>query len=119
MLAFGDVVNADVDFVARGHAAGQLFADEEVGVGAEAFGTLDRVVIGEGEEVHAAAREQVIDLLRVVVALAAKRPNEGGRASPRVIRVDMQITLHVENVRKCALRTCDTDAKVLKMQILN
>jgi hypothetical protein len=119
MLAFGDIVDADVDFVARRHAAGQLFADEEIGVCAKTLGTLDGIVIGEGEEVHAAPREQIVDLLRIVVALATKHSYEGGRASPRVIRVDMQITLHVENCRNFALRGCDTGTKVVKMQILN
>jgi hypothetical protein len=47
-----------------GEAGGQLLGDEAVGTARELEAAVDRVVIGDRHEVHAAAFRQLIDLLR-------------------------------------------------------
>ena len=78
VLAVGDVVHADVDFGAAGHFAGELFADEKIGMLAQLFGAFDGIVIGESEEIHAAAVQQGINFVRIAITFAAKFSDKGG-----------------------------------------
>jgi len=78
VLAVGDVVHADVNFGATGHFAGEFFADEKIGVLTQLFGAFDGIVIGEREEIHAAALQQGIDVVGIAITFAAKISGKGG-----------------------------------------
>ena len=94
VLLPGQVEDVDVDPVARLREPGlHLDRDEEVGqVGVavlEPQAPLDRVVVGEGDEVHPAGLREPVDLLRVVVGVVAvgrlEVLEDGG------VRVDVEV----------------------------
>ena len=72
MLAFGHVINADVDLRPARHAAGNFFADKEIGVAAQLFRAADGVVIGQCDQVHAALSQRGVDIARSAVAFQKK-----------------------------------------------
>ena len=49
-----DAVDADVDLGAGWRAAGHFFAQEEIGIVAKMFGGVDRIMIGDRDQIHAA-----------------------------------------------------------------
>ena len=53
MLALMEVVDANVDFRTAGHPAGQLLAQEEIGMLPQLFRPFNRIVVGEREKIHA------------------------------------------------------------------
>ena len=73
VLAFGDVVDADMNFSPARHAARQLLAEKEIRkVAPQLFRSFDRVVVGQSKEIHATATEQRIYFARIAVTFAAK-----------------------------------------------
>lgn len=61
VLALGDVVNTHVQFSAARHAAGDLFAQEEVCMPAQRLCGADRVMVRDGDEIHAKPLEALVD----------------------------------------------------------
>ena len=73
MVVFADSINAGVHFGAARHGAGDFFAEEEIGIAAQFFHRVDRIVIGNGDEVHAALFQPFVQRVRLVVRLHAER----------------------------------------------
>jgi len=86
---------------------------------AQLFGACDGIVIGESEEVHAAALEKGIDVVGIAVTFAAKLSGKGGCSWSGEVRVNMQVASHVNKFSGVLLPADDMRAKVLKIQIFN
>jgi len=86
---------------------------------AQLFGAFDGIVIGESEEVHAAALQQGINVVRIAITFAAKFSGKGGCSWSGEVRVNMQVASHVNKNSEAVLRADDMRAKVLKIQIFN
>jgi hypothetical protein len=82
VLALMEVVHADVDFRTTGHPARQLLAQEEIRVPPQPLRPLDRIVIGQGEQVHAAPLELGENLVRIAVTFPTELADKGGSAGP-------------------------------------
>ena len=54
MVVFPDSVDAGMHTGTARHGAGNFFAQEEVGIAAQFFDRVDRVMVGYSDEVHAA-----------------------------------------------------------------
>jgi hypothetical protein len=76
-------------------------------------------VVGEGEEVHAAALEQGIHGAGIAVTFAAKISDKGSRTGTGEVRVNMQVASHEYKDSGVVLPADDMRAKVLKIQIFN
>ncbi len=76
------------------HAAGDLFAQEEIWVAAQSLGGADGIVVGERDQIHAFALENGVDFPRIVVRFTANALQQGNSAHPRVDGVDVQIAFH-------------------------
>jgi len=119
VLSLAHVVNADMNFGAARHLAGEFFADEEIRMAAQLFRAFDGVVIGQGEEIHAASLQNGVDLLWIAITFAAKFSDKGGRAGSGEVGVNMQVAFHETKCNFALLRAHDTLAKVLKTLPLN
>src|ERR1043166_578106 len=94
VLRFGDSPNEDVNLAwVLGEISRHFFADE----GARQVGDLeisiDRVVVGNGDEVHPAFAQQAVQFARVAVAVgkieSAKKPFFRARAETRMnVKID-------------------------------
>ncbi len=100
VVPLGDVVDAHVELVSAGKDAGDLFAEEEIGAGAQILHRVDGIVIGDGHQVHAEALEFLVNLERLVVAFAAYLSQERDGAHARVPGMDMHIALHMRLVTR-------------------
>ncbi len=92
---------------------------KKFGVLAEAFGAFDGIVVGEGEEIHAALVEEGVNLIGIAVTFAAKAPDNGGRAGSGEVGVNMQVAFHEDKYAGRVLPGGDNGAKVLKRLLLN
>lgn len=119
VLALMEVVNTNVNFRAARHPARQLLAEEESGPASQLFGTVDRIVIREREEIHASPLQQGVHLFRIAIAFAAEVARERSRARAREITVDVHVAFHNYKCTSNVLLTCDNRAKLLKSQIFN
>jgi hypothetical protein len=119
MLAFGDVVDADVDLRSAWHPAGELFTQEKIRKAAKFFRAFNRVVIGDGEEIHTALAQRLINFDRIAVTLTAKFRKERGSAGAGEVRVNMHIASHDAKNESSWLHAHDSGAKLLKTQPLN
>lgn len=61
---------------------------------AQAFGGVDRVVVGHRHQIHAAPLEQLIDFAGIVVTFLAEPPGHRHRAHAAAVGVDVQIATH-------------------------
>jgi hypothetical protein len=86
---------------------------------AQLFGAFDRIVIGESEEIHAAALQQGIYGAGIAVTFATKLSDKRGRTGTGEVRVNMQVASHVNENSRAVLPADDMRAKVLKIQIFN
>ena len=86
---------------------------------AQLFGAFDGIVIGEREEVHAAALQQGIDVAGIAITFAAKISDKGGCGWSGEVGVNMQVASHVNKSSGVVLPADDMHAKVLKIQIFN
>ena len=86
---------------------------------AQLFGAFDGIVIGESEEVHAAALQQGINGVGIAITFTAKLSDKGGRTGTGEVRVNMQVASHVNENSGVVLPADDMRAKVLKIQIFN
>ena len=86
---------------------------------AQLFGAFNGIVIGEGEEVHAAALQQGIHVVGIAVTFAAKFSGKGGCGWSGEVGVNMQVASHVNENSGAVLPADDMRAKVLKIQIFN
>jgi hypothetical protein len=92
---FARPVDAKVDLqIGVGHPAGDFLAGEEVGcvrIARQEFETaVDRIVIGDGDDVHAAALGDGVDVERVGIAVAAAQKRQRA-VDARVARVDVKV----------------------------
>jgi hypothetical protein len=76
-------------------------------------------VVGEREEVHAAALQQGINGVGIAITFTAKLSDKGGRTGTGEVRVNMQVASHVNENSGVVLPADDMRAKVLKIQIFN
>jgi hypothetical protein len=83
------------------------------------LGAFDGIVIGEREEIHAAALQEGINFLRIAITFAANLSDNRSRTGSGEVRVNMQVAFHVSKNNRCTLQADDTLAKFLKMQIFN
>ena len=95
VLRFGDSPDQEVDLASvAGKVGRDLFADERIRQVANLETTLDRVVIGDGDVIHAALAQLLIKPARIGVAIGklqpAKEPFFRARA---VARVDVEVAL--------------------------
>ena len=79
VVSLFDIIDAHVEAGPARHYAGYLFAQKKVRVTAQRFGCVDRIVIRDGNQVHPAALERVINLQRIAVTLAADPSQHGNR----------------------------------------
>jgi hypothetical protein len=86
---------------------------------AQLLGAFDRIVIGESEEIHAAALQHGIHVVGIAIAFAAKLSGKGGCSWSGEVRVNMQVASHEYKCSRVVLPADDMRAKVLKIQILN
>ena len=119
VLALADVVHADVNFGAAGHAAGKLFTQEKIRMAPQFFRAFDGIVVRQREQTHPAALEQFIYFFGIAITFAAKISDKGGRTGTGEVRVNMQVASHDYKNRSEVLRPDDMRAKVLKIQIFN
>ena len=119
MLTLIEVIHTDMDFGAAGHLAGQLLAQEEAVMLPQPFGTIDRIVVGQGEQVHAAPLQQRIHFCGIAIALTAEFSRKRGCAGARKVGVDMHVALHDFHSKCTALLTDDIHTKVLETKIFN
>ena len=61
---------------------------------AQLFGAFDGIVIGECEEIHAAALQQGIDGAGIAITFATKITDKGGCSGSGEVRVNMQVASH-------------------------
>ncbi len=94
VLTLGDVVNADVGFAAGRKMNSDFLAEEKVRVMAERFGRIDRVVISNGDESHAALFEAGIELLGRGVAFATEMLQHRHGTHSGVPRMDVHVAAH-------------------------
>jgi hypothetical protein len=119
MLALMEVIHTDVDFRTAGHPAGELLAEEKIGMSPKLFRALNGVVIGESEEVHSPAAQNRIDFARIAITLTADTAQNGSGARAGKVRVDMHIALHVFHSKFTGLLTDEWIANTLKIQPFN
>jgi len=112
VLAFADIVDANVDFTAAGHLAGEFFAHEEIREPAQRFRTFDGIVVSEGEEGHPPALQTSIDFFGGTITFAAKLSDNRGRTWSGVVRVNMQVAFHESEFNFVRLRGHDKRANV-------
>jgi hypothetical protein len=90
-----DPVTEDVNRLGlAGEAGGQLLGDEAVGTAGQLQAAVDRVVVGDRDEVHPAALRQLVDLLRWRRAL--RQPQRSLDPEPRELRGG-GMTVHVNS----------------------
>jgi hypothetical protein len=86
---------------------------------AQLFGAFDGIVVGESDQVQAAAPEERINSVGIAITFAAKLSDKGGRTGTGEVRVNMQVASHVNKNSRAVLPADDMRAKVLKIQIFN
>jgi len=69
MVFFGDAVHAQVNLCAGGHAHGHFFTQKKVGIFAEGFRGVDRIMVGQGNDGHAEALAAIVYLGWLVIGL--------------------------------------------------
>jgi hypothetical protein len=94
VAALVEVEDVDVELAALGEAERHLLAGEEAGLADQMQGPLDRVVIGEGHEVHAPREGPLVDVARIGVAFPADVLQHGDLGAARVPGVDVQVAAH-------------------------
>ena len=118
MLALMEVIDSDMDLRATGHPASQLLAEEKIGMAAQVFRTLDAIVIGEREKIHAPVAQAIVNLQRIAITLPTESGHNRSGARSGKIRVDMHIALHDLHSKSTALQKDDNQANVLKTKAL-
>src|SRR6185295_19149777 len=73
---------------------GELLGEEALRKVREAHRALDRVVVGERDELHAAPPSALVDLEGIGIALAAQVVEHRNAGATRVPRVHVQIAAH-------------------------
>jgi len=72
MVALFDAIHSGVDLGAAGCDACHFFAQEEIGIAPKIFRGVNRIVIGDRNQVHAAPFQGLVNGFRIAVAFAAK-----------------------------------------------
>jgi len=119
VLSLRQVENPNVSFGSTRHSASEFFANKEIGMPPQFFRTFYRVVVREGEQVHAALPQKKVQLVRIAIAFAAKFSGKGGRTGSGKVRVEMKIAPHNDKGRRRALQADDTHANLKIIQLLN
>ena len=94
MIAFLDSVHADMEARSATGDAGDFLAQEEIGVAAQRFDGIDGIVIGDGDQIHAALFQERVDLMGVVIAFPADPVEQRDGTHAGVDSVDVQIAPH-------------------------
>ncbi len=71
MVVLADPVDAGVHLCAAGHRAGDFFAQKEIGIAPQLLNCVDRIVIRDRDEVHAALFQPCIQRVGLVIRLQA------------------------------------------------
>ncbi len=72
VLPLREVVDADVQLVATRQAAGHFLAHEEIGVPAKSLCGVDRVVIGDRNQIHSPAFQPGVNRFRRCCSIRGK-----------------------------------------------
>jgi hypothetical protein len=94
VVTLGDVVDANVGFATGRKMNSDFLAEEKVRVMAERFGRIDRVMISNGDESHAALFQPGIELLGRGVAFATEMLKNRHGTHSGVPRMDMHVAAH-------------------------
>ena len=119
MVAFGNVVDAEMRFRAAGHAYSYFLAEEEVRAGTQVFRTVQRVMVGDGDSRHTPMFQDVVDFKGLAIALLTEVFQPWSVEHSRSFRVNMKVASHEailgleyeqpmkreQNLRKCAYGT--------------
>ncbi len=89
MLPLINAIDPDVDFGPARHGRRDLFTQEEVGLRAQWFGRVDRIVIGHCDQIHSASLQRFVYRQWLIVTFAADAAEPGYGAEPRVEGVDV------------------------------
>lgn len=119
MMELVEVIDTDMYLSPARHAAGQFFAHKKVWVLPQFFCALNRVMIRQRKQAHAAPTQRGIDILWIAIAFLAEMANKRCRTQARINGVDVHIALHEFQNTGSALRSDDMRAKVLTTQIFN
>jgi hypothetical protein len=94
VIAFADAINAGVHLRAARQCDGYLFAEEEIGIFPQFFGRIDRIVIGDGDKVHASPFQNFIEGEGFVVGLKAYAREPGNSAVSGVNGMNVEVAPH-------------------------
>ncbi len=111
VVFFFDSIHARVHFCATRHGAGDFLAEEEIGIAAKFFHRVDRIVIGNCDEVHAALFQPFVQRARLVVRLLADAGEPGHCTHARVHRVNVEIAPHAPVVNRYPLQNSELRTK--------
>jgi hypothetical protein len=113
VVALAHTVDAGVHFGAAGHGAGNFFTQEEIGVVAQLVGGADGIVIGYGDQVHAALFQRFIQGTGLVIGFEANAGHHWHRAHAGVPCVDVEIAPHAPFVSRGPLQIGELATKQL------
>jgi hypothetical protein len=94
VIALRDAVDAKVRLGAAGHGNGYFFAEEKIGIFAESLRAIDGVMVGEGDDGHAALLATVVNGVGLVVRLLAEASQARGVAHAGSNGVEMKVASH-------------------------
>ena len=94
MVLFADAVDAGVHLRAARQGYGYLFAEEEIGIFPQFFSRIDRIVIGDGDKVHAALFQDFVESAGFVVRLKAYARESGNGTLSGVDGMNVEVAPH-------------------------
>ena len=94
MVVFGYSIHAGMHLRAARHRAGDFFAQEEVGMMAQLFHGVDRIMIGYRDKIHSPALKSLVKRARIVVRLSANAREHGHCTHTRMDRMDVEVAPH-------------------------
>ena len=77
VVAIAHPIDARVHLRSARHRAGYFLAQEEIGMSAQFFDGVDRIVIGYGDKVHAAPFQCFVERSRFVITFPANAGKHG------------------------------------------
>jgi hypothetical protein len=107
VVALFDAVNAGMDLGAARRDAGHFLTQEKIGIAPKFLGRVNRIMIRDRDQVHAAPFQGLINGFRIAITFAANSVHYGDVAHARVPRVNVQIAPHASFVARVGLQIGD------------
>jgi hypothetical protein len=98
VLPLRDVEDAEVELAIPLEVERRLLAHERVGKVGQPQGSFDRVVVGEGDEVHPPPPRLLVDRFRLGVAFLPEVPQDRQVRGSRMLRVHVEITAQARSL---------------------